>query len=310
MENFIAKVPEPTEAEVRAVLRHLQGRPARPLAADSRLQGPPPGPGRDPLDRRQALARGHQGPAHRSRAADRLREPQDGVRDSTPAGRPCPADLFAGQPELTPPVIRPFEEVRSDLAVVAGRGEGPGRDRREVRPDQARRPRQVLRRIPGRARRRGGGQRREGSSPGAVAEAQRPERHGEARGPRLRVDADACPRGCREADGQISDSRVGLGRRARAAAAGSSPRSSSTPRPDYSSRSSSPTRWARGTSPARSRTSRPGCRPLDEVRSQVVLAWKIDKARPLAQKAADQLAEQLKKKPGDVKIGTFQGYRS
>ena len=36
--------------------------------------------------------------------------------------------------------------------------------------------------------------------------------------------------------------------------------------------------------------------PLDEVRSEVSLAWKMAKARPLAEKAANELAEQLKKK--------------
>ena len=44
-----------------------------------------------------------------------------------------PTDLFAGQPELTPPIIRPFDEVRPDPGHRAGRGEGPGRDRRQVR---------------------------------------------------------------------------------------------------------------------------------------------------------------------------------
>ena len=47
---------------------------------------------------------------------------------------------------------------------------------------------------------------------------------------------------------------------------------------------------------------------LDEVRSQVALAWKTEKARPLAQKAAEQLAEQLKKQGSPPKDATFQGY--
>ncbi len=49
--------------------------------------------------------------------------------------------------------------------------------------------------------------------------------------------------------------------------------------------------------------------PLDEVRKDVALAWKIEKARPLAQKAAEQVAEQLKKLGGPPKEATFQGYR-
>jgi peptidyl-prolyl cis-trans isomerase D len=48
--------------------------------------------------------------------------------------------------------------------------------------------------------------------------------------------------------------------------------------------------------------------PLDEVRSQVVLAWKTEKARPLAEKAADQVADQLRKQKSVPKDATFQGY--
>jgi hypothetical protein len=47
---------------------------------------------------------------------------------------------------------------------------------------------------------------------------------------------------------------------------------------------------------------------LDEVRSQVALAWKTEKAQPLAEKAAEQLAEQLKKQGNPPKDATFQGY--
>ena len=47
---------------------------------------------------------------------------------------------------------------------------------------------------------------------------------------------------------------------------------------------------------------------LEEARSQVALAWKTEKARPLAQKAAEQIAEQLKKLTSPPKDATFQGY--
>jgi peptidyl-prolyl cis-trans isomerase D len=49
--------------------------------------------------------------------------------------------------------------------------------------------------------------------------------------------------------------------------------------------------------------------PLDQVRSAVALAWKTEKARPLAQKAAEHLAEQLKKRGGAPKDSTVEGYR-
>ena len=40
---------------------------------------------------------------------------------------------------------------------------------------------------------------------------------------------------------------------------------------------------------------------LDEVRDQVVRAWKLEKARPLAQKAAEELAAKVKAQGGEIK---------
>ena len=48
---------------------------------------------------------------------------------------------------------------------------------------------------------------------------------------------------------------------------------------------------------------------LEEVRPQVALAWKMNKARPLARKAAEQLAEDVKKAGGTIKDTTLAGYR-
>ena len=49
--------------------------------------------------------------------------------------------------------------------------------------------------------------------------------------------------------------------------------------------------------------------PLDEVRSQVVLAWKTAKARPLARKAAEELAAQVKAGKETLKEPKVQSYR-
>ena len=95
-------------------VRPIQGRSPRPGPRHAGLQGPSPDSSRDPLDRRQCAGARHQGQAHRGRAADRLREPEGGV----PGTSELPDDLFAGQPELTPPIIRPFEDVRTQLAVA------------------------------------------------------------------------------------------------------------------------------------------------------------------------------------------------
>lgn len=48
---------------------------------------------------------------------------------------------------------------------------------------------------------------------------------------------------------------------------------------------------------------------LSEVRQEVSLAWKISRARPLAEKAAQELADKLKKKADTLKEGTVDGFR-
>lgn len=47
--------------------------------------------------------------------------------------------------------------------------------------------------------------------------------------------------------------------------------------------------------------------PLDEIRPQVVLAWKTQQARPLAEKAAQDLAAQLRKAGGKITGDSIQG---
>src|SRR5262249_20440470 len=48
---------------------------------------------------------------------------------------------------------------------------------------------------------------------------------------------------------------------------------------------------------------------LDEVHTDVVLAWKKAKARPLAEKAADDLAKKIKAKGAPLKDARFDNYR-
>lgn len=47
---------------------------------------------------------------------------------------------------------------------------------------------------------------------------------------------------------------------------------------------------------------------LDEVRSQVVLDWKMEQARPLAEKAANELAAELRKSGGKIDGDAIQGH--
>ncbi len=48
--------------------------------------------------------------------------------------------------------------------------------------------------------------------------------------------------------------------------------------------------------------------PLDQVRSEVIVAWKMAKARPLAEKAAEELAARLKAKPAAANDATVDRY--
>ena len=56
-----------------------------------------------------------------------------------------PNDLFAGQPELTPPVIRPFADVRTQLALALAEERAQAEIIDQVHQDQRRRPVPVLR---------------------------------------------------------------------------------------------------------------------------------------------------------------------
>jgi peptidyl-prolyl cis-trans isomerase D len=47
---------------------------------------------------------------------------------------------------------------------------------------------------------------------------------------------------------------------------------------------------------------------LDQIRPEVVLAWKLDQARPLAEKAAEALAEKLKKEGGKIVGDVAEGH--
>ena len=194
--KFLAAGPRALGRRAPVVLREVQGRAARPDEPDPRLQGPAAGPGRDPLGRRQRPGPRPQGPAHRGRAAVGLREPQVGVRGPAGAGRPArrPLRRAARAHPAVHPVVRrgPLGPGRPDR-----RGEGPGRDRGQVRPHQARRPRQVLRRVPGRARRPRGGREGGHHHAAAPAAARRPEGPGRPREAELRTEPHALPRGRR-----------------------------------------------------------------------------------------------------------------
>ena len=134
VEKFLAKVPEPSPEEIQAVLRKVQGRSSRPVArppdsrslARSRSRSsrstatPWPGASRTSSPRRSC------GP--RTRTASRNSRSSPSRRTAQrPLRRPARADPADHQAVRRGP---------HDPGRRAGRGEGPGRDRREVRQDQ------------------------------------------------------------------------------------------------------------------------------------------------------------------------------
>ncbi len=306
VEKFVAKVPEPTEAEVRQyydTYKDTLPDPSRPT------------PGFKVPRQVQVEVLSVDGKSIAKAMKDRLGETE--LRTSYENRKteypfnfgkdPLPADLFAGGPELTPPVFRPFEEVRSELAERLAEEKAQS----EIVEKFNRIKRDVLDKffdeyqeaLSNEEEASGRG----ASSPGALPKVNDLKDMAKREG----LDYELTPMLARE-DAEklspLSDSRVGLGRQRK--------RGGRSFTEEFFDPKTGLFESVELTDPLDTRYLArkikdvpPRVPPLDEVRSQVVLAWKMDKARPLAQKAADELAEQLKKKPGDVKIGTFQGYR-
>jgi hypothetical protein len=218
-----------------------------------------------------------------------------------------PADLFAGHPELTPPIIQPFNEVRS----ILGNSLAEEKAQSEIVERFGKLKRDVLDKyfddyqealsIQEEAKRQ--------ADSGTASLPEPPDLKELAR--REKVEYELTPMLSREDAekfGSLSGAQVGLSRQR-----------------DRSGRSFTDEFFDPKTGLFESveltdllgtrylawktKDVAPRVPPLDEVRMQVALAWRMDKARPLARKAADDLAEQLKKQPATIKDGTFQGYR-
>jgi peptidyl-prolyl cis-trans isomerase D len=215
-----------------------------------------------------------------------------------------PADLFAGQPELTPPIIRPFSEVRPILASSLAEEKAQAQieetfdrikwdvldkffdeyqDALDAQEEAKKEGSRSLPALP---------------QSGDLTEVAKRERLHYEMSPMLsREEA--------ENYGQIKDAQVGLSR----IGDGKKfideffdPKTAM-----YESVTLSDPVGTRYLA-RKVKDVAPRVPSLDEVRSQVALAWKTEKARPLAQKAAEQLAEQLKKQATPPKDATFQGY--
>ncbi len=220
-----------------------------------------------------------------------------------PGPRDLPTDLFAGHPELTPPVIQPFSEVRSILASSLAEDKAQAEivdkfeklkkdfldpffdeyqdalDNQEEAKKQGAAPAPL-------------------PSPGDLKDVAKREGLNYELTPMLSLEEA-------KQFGKIRDAKVGLTR-----GIGGRTFDDEFFDPKTALYESVELTDLFGTRylARKIKDAAPRVPPLDEVRSQVALAWKTEKARPMAQKAAEQVADQVKKQGSPPKDATFQGY--
>jgi len=301
VEKFLAQVPEPSQPEIQAyydTYKDVLPDPSQPT------------PGFKVPRQVQVEILSIDGNALARGIKDRLSEVDlraayENRKSEFEERGELPADLFAGQPELTPPIIRPFAEVRSTLAFALAEE----RAQTEIADKFAKIKDDVL--IPfADAYQTALGDREEAKKQGTPTTAVLPEPSDlKELTQREGLHYDRTPMLSREeADkySQISGAEVGLTRL-------SGGRKFADELFDPKTGLYEPVELSDllGTRylARKIQDVPPHVPPLDQVRSEVALAWKMDKARPLAQKAADHLAAELKKQVGRLKESTVEGYR-
>jgi hypothetical protein len=216
-----------------------------------------------------------------------------------------PTDLFAGQPELTPPIIKPFEDVRTQLSVALAEEKAQAeitdkfsRIRDEVLLPYHEEYLAALEDID------------EAKKLGTISKKELPAPIDlKALAQREGLSYELTPLLSREqADqyGQIAGAEVGSSRLSggRKFADEFFDPKKSLFEPEELTELLGTRFLAR-----KIKDVPPHVPALDEVRPDVSLAWKTGMARPLAEKAARDLAEKLEKKPDALKDGTFEGFR-
>jgi peptidyl-prolyl cis-trans isomerase D len=301
VDKFLAKVPEPKPAEIDAMYESYKD-----VLPDPALETP----GFKVARRVRFDILSTDGNARVRSIKDKLTESElrtayENRKAEYPEPSELPRDLFGGQPELTPPVPKPFDEVRSVLALAVAED----RAQAEIAEKFNRIKDEVL--IPfsdeystavddlAEARKQNPKATKALPTPPSLEElAKREGLSYEQTKPLSHEEADRY--------GQISSAEVGM------------------------TRTSGGRRFAEEFFDPRKRLFEPeeltdllGTRflvrkiedtpahvaPRDEVRSEVIFALKMKAARGLAEKAAQDVALQLKKKGGTSKDATFEGYR-
>jgi peptidyl-prolyl cis-trans isomerase D len=301
VEKFLGQVPEPTSQEVESLFDTYKN-----VLPDPSL----PTPGFKVPRQIQVEILSLDGNALTRGIKDRLSEADlraayENRKAEFEERSEWPADIFAGQPELTPPIIRRFDEVRSILAFSLAEEKAQA----EINDRFARIKDDVL--IPfADAYQSALADREEAKKQGGKAVVTLPEptdltelaktegMHREVTPLLSREEA--------EKYGQISGAEVGLTRL-------SGGRKFADEFFDPKSGLHEPVELTDllGTRflARKIQDVAPHVPALEPVRSQVALAWKMEKARSLAEKAAEQLADQLRKKGGTLKESTLLGYR-
>jgi peptidyl-prolyl cis-trans isomerase D len=214
-----------------------------------------------------------------------------------------PNDLFAGHPELTPPVIRPFSEVRSTLASSLAEDKAQA----EIVEKFEKVKKDVLDPFFDSYQDALDGQdeaKNQGSQPPPLPSP--PDLKDVAR--REGLNYELTPMLSREEAeryGQISGAKVGLTRSIGGRTFADEFFDAKTSL--YESIELIDLLGTRYLA-RKVQDVLPRVPPLDEIRSQVALAWKTEKARPMAEKAADGVAAELKKQKAPPKDASFQGY--
>jgi hypothetical protein len=222
-----------------------------------------------------------------------------------PGPTDLPVDLFAGSPELTPPTLRSFDEVRNELAIALAEeraqaeiSEKFGKIKDEVLIPFADKYVAVLDEI------------EEAKKQGVTPTARLPVPDGlKELAQREGLTDEVTPllsRDQAEHYGQVSSAEVGgvkLSGERKFAEEFFDPKKGLY-EPEELTDSLGTRFLVRKIQDVRAHVP-----ALDEVRTDVSLAWKTAKARVLAEKAANELAPELKKKGSVVKDPTVSGYR-
>jgi peptidyl-prolyl cis-trans isomerase D len=300
VERFAARVPEPSEAEVRAEYDEYKKVLPDPERDTPGFKVPRQIQVEILSIDGNALARGITDKLTDSE----LRTAYENRKSEFQERSELPNDLFAGQPELTPPNIRTFAEVRSlladSLAEEKARGEIYDKFTRIKEDDLipfADKYASALEDID-EAKKRGRTAKVVVPTPTNLKDLARREGLSHEITPLL-------TRAESEAYGQIASAEVGLSRQSggRKFAEEFFDTKKALHEPAELTDSLGTRYLAR-----KIQDVPPRVPPLDEIRGQVVLAWKMAKARPLAENAATDLAEQLKKKRAAIKDQTVLGY--